>query len=747
MKRFDSQSAPRFFWQGILILLPILVLAVFGFAAILRDRSAVEEEARQRADEILRQANAGLAQNVAMRLTGRNWVFTGSTGLPFADEIRILLDEKGQLLLPRPYENPPKPPDWLNSLSNSQREVWTKLTQSVYLSPASAQTRILLDQFLQSDPPTDARANAQFILPRWQLLTANPSDSLDELLQFSEQFSEVRSEAGLPLSSLAFANAMDFAHDETAAEKIISHLARHISEHPSVIAPQLLEKVGRLLSTNIFSREAMTRFQKSLGQTRDDWEKHVRLREMAEALPPDIQTRATVTTNFWIQSQQAKFFCLVQPGFKMSAPDGKGIPSELLGTSVLFFPMDDVRRAFAEDISERRLSLPEYFALTLEVENEPLPLKINSATNFSAPVLAQVTDQMILPATASGVMTLRGNARNIFSLNPGVQNKIKPGVGFAEARVILRLHLADRKLLFARQRQRSLLFAALIAFAVIAALVGFVQARRAFYRQLRLNEMKSNFVSSVSHELRAPIASVRLLAESLERGKISEPQKQKEYFKFITQECRRLSSLIENVLDFSRIDQGRKEYEFEPTDIVKLIQETGKLMQPYAAEKQVNLVVEVNDPQLSTPNFQPTLDGRAIQQALVNLIDNAIKHSPAGAVVTLGLKSGAARPASPPNFKEVSISARIGGTPVLLYVEDCGPGIPLHEREKIFERFYRLGSELRRETQGVGIGLSIVKHIVDAHGGKVFVQSEVEKGSRFTIELPMDHHQGTKARR
>ena len=102
--------------------------------------------------------------------------------------------------------------------------------------------------------------------------------------------------------------------------------------------------------------------------------------------------------------------------------------------------------------------------------------------------------------------------------------------------------------------------------------------------------MKDNFVSSVSHELRAPIASVRLMAEGLEGGRIRDAAKQNEYFRFIVQECRRLSSMIENVLDFSRIEQGRKQYEFEPTDLLALTQQTIKIMEPYAAERQIQLV-------------------------------------------------------------------------------------------------------------------------------------------------------------
>ena len=394
---------------------------------------------------------------------------------------------------------------------------------------------------------------------------------------------------------------------------------------------------------------------------------------------------------FWTTWRDQNWLVMVE-GIDTFDNNSQPHPTGYYGLSV--FPELLVQEAAWEVIVASRSKVPEYASVSLNLAGRNVPVVTNSPV-----VLAEATAKLNLDYHVAKGLTVR--------------------------------ILLDRPALFYdHQRLRALWLGSLIGVAALAAMSGFFAARRAFYRQLRLSEMKSNFVSSVSHELRAPIASVRLMAEGLERGRIEAPEKRQEYFRFIVQECRRLSSLIENVLDFSRIEQGRKQYELESTDLLALTKQTVALMETYAAEQQIAISLAVKGEPVPLE-----LDGKAIQQALINLIDNAIKHSPKGAIISVGLE-----------FENAAVGQPTEGTPnsVRLWVEDKGEGIPPAEHQRIFERFYRIGSELRRQTQGVGIGLSIVKHIVEAHGGRVVVRSTVGTGSRFTIELPGPDRDGNK---
>jgi signal transduction histidine kinase len=243
---------------------------------------------------------------------------------------------------------------------------------------------------------------------------------------------------------------------------------------------------------------------------------------------------------------------------------------------------------------------------------------------------------------------------------------------------------------------------------------GIVLAYRNVARELALAKVKSDFVSNVSHELRTPLSLIRLYAETLELGRISTPGKHQEYYEIIRKESERLTALINNILDFSRIEAGKKEYSFRETDMADLVRST---LDSYRFEIEQNgfqfeQKIDNNLPQLR-------VDREAIARSLLNLVNNAVKYS------------------ATEKYLGVHLYQRNGG--VNLEVVDHGIGIPLKEQIKIFEKFYRVGDPLVHNTKGSGLGLSLVRHIVQAHGGVVAVESAPGLGSKFIITLPVQN--------
>ena len=329
---------------------------------------------------------------------------------------------------------------------------------------------------------------------------------------------------------------------------------------------------------------------------------------------------------------------------------------------------------------------------------------------ISAAALHELAAEVALQAANvwPSYAALQVNARGRSLLEPSGMALSRGGDGGFQLLGIV----VDPEKLYAVPRSQSRWLAALLGCAFLAELAAFGLMRRALRREAKLGELKSNFVSSVSHELRAPIASLRLMAENLENGAVPESGQRQEYHRLMAEECRRLSALIDNVLDFARIEQQRRFYEFSETDIAALIRDAVQLLEPRAAQRQQTLVVELEP--LDPP---PLCDALAVRQALINLLDNATKFSPAGGTITVRL-----RPRCSASWE--------------LSVADEGRGIPREEHGRIFERFYRIGDELRRETQGAGIGLSLVQHIAQGHGGRVEVESQAGAGARFTLILP-----------
>jgi len=232
-------------------------------------------------------------------------------------------------------------------------------------------------------------------------------------------------------------------------------------------------------------------------------------------------------------------------------------------------------------------------------------------------------------------------------------------------------------------------------------------------REMNLARLKSDFVANVSHELRTPLALIRLYAETLELGRLTAKEKYQEYFRIIREESERLTALINNILDFSRIEAGRKEYEFKETNLADLVRST---LDSYRFQIEQNgFAFEEN---ISSDVPPVIVDREAIARSLLNLVNNALKYSK--------------------DQKYIGVSLYRANSRVNLEVRDHGIGIAANEQEKIFEKFYRCGDPLVHNIKGSGLGLSLVQHIARAHGGEVLVESTPEKGSKFTIALPLD---------
>jgi signal transduction histidine kinase len=261
---------------------------------------------------------------------------------------------------------------------------------------------------------------------------------------------------------------------------------------------------------------------------------------------------------------------------------------------------------------------------------------------------------------------------------------------------------------------RRFVFQSFLILGVLSVLMfgGLVLTYRSVNKQVALARLKSDFVSNVSHELRTPLALIRLYAETLELGRITTDDKKHEYYSIIRKESERLTALINNILDFSRIEAGRKEYDFRETDIAELVRNTLDSYR-FQIEQQGFALEEQIEPGI--PKVR--VDREAIARALVNLVNNALKYSDTEKF--LGVKL----------YREKSM--------LKLEVSDRGIGIERNEQARIFEKFYRTCDPLVHNTKGSGLGLSLVRHITHAHGGEVEVESTPGRGSKFTLSLPL----------
>jgi len=253
---------------------------------------------------------------------------------------------------------------------------------------------------------------------------------------------------------------------------------------------------------------------------------------------------------------------------------------------------------------------------------------------------------------------------------------------------------------------------ALLLFACGLIAIALVLIFRSVQRQTQLAQMKTDFVANVSHELRTPVSLIRLFSETLEMDRVVDEQKKREYYRIIRSESERLGFLIGNILDYSKMEAGKKKYDMHFISINEIVL---SVMSTYSYNLESYNFKHKLDLDKSNPIIEADED--AIKELIVNLIENAIKYS------------------RDKKFISIRTRAAVNGD-TRLEVADHGIGIAPEHHERIFEAFYRVESSMTAQTRGTGLGLSIVKRIVDSHNATLFVDSELGKGSAFIITFP-----------
>ena len=283
-------------------------------------------------------------------------------------------------------------------------------------------------------------------------------------------------------------------------------------------------------------------------------------------------------------------------------------------------------------------------------------------------------------------------------------------IGFVVVPAAMMLTVGILILVFGRQKQ-DYVFGTLILALVATTIIGTIGTLVVLYREAYVSRLQTDFVNKVSHDLRTPLTSIRMFVETLQLGRIANPAQEKEALDIIAAETERLSILIARLLDWARMESGKRSYDFRRQPLGPIVDDALHAVEPQRIQSAAQVRRDI-------PDDLPLVyaDRDALADALVDLLQNAFKYTGAD--------------------KRIAVIARGVDGSVEVVVEDNGPGIPWVDQKRIFDKFYRGKDPLERSIEGSGLGLSMVKHVVQAHGGKVSVKSELGKGAAFKVLLP-----------
>jgi two-component system phosphate regulon sensor histidine kinase PhoR len=262
--------------------------------------------------------------------------------------------------------------------------------------------------------------------------------------------------------------------------------------------------------------------------------------------------------------------------------------------------------------------------------------------------------------------------------------------------------------------QKSFYFWTILTLLIVL-IFGLILIIKTVSHEMDILKIKSDFVSSVSHEFKTPLTSIQALTERLREGKVKDHKKMQQYYSVISQDTEKLSRLVGNILNLSKIEDGKFSYEFEDTDLSQWLPQIIDNFKNENLQREVKIRTNIPTKILSIK-----IDKNAIAQAIYNLLDNAVKFS-----------------AKNENI-EVLVKQEIED--LVIQIKDRGIGIPRNECDKIFDKFYQGDKAMKYSSTGTGLGLTLVKHTAEAHGGKISVQSEEGQGSTFSLILPITNN-------
>ena len=271
------------------------------------------------------------------------------------------------------------------------------------------------------------------------------------------------------------------------------------------------------------------------------------------------------------------------------------------------------------------------------------------------------------------------------------------------------IKLQEESLIDEFVKRRSWIYGIALTMLLGGMVLGILLILRDISREEHLAQLRADFISNVTHELKTPLTSIQLFTESIALKRIKTAAQKKEYLQIILKETESLKRMINNILDSSREGRGKREYHFKEVNISAQVNAAIEDLEYWLSEKKFTLLKEIDE------HIVAKADPVALKQAIINLLNNAIKFSV--------------------DRKEIVVSLKRAQENILIQVEDKGIGIPDDQKDLIFQAFYRVGQKNSEDISGTGLGLSVVKEIVEAHQGTVSVESRVNEGSTFTIIL------------